>query len=699
MKYLKDIGGLLYLNFGHSNNLKLLSIAVAFLISTAGYSQEETSKECTDTCSEQCSGVCTDSLKIHQLNEVLIISPKKKLAYQRESKPLSSVDEYLEKSQQVTMIKRGAYAWEPTINNMASERLSVTIDGMRIFAACTDKMDPVTSYVDVSNLSKVTVASGQKGSEHGACIGGAIDLKLDKTGFREDYLKVSIEDGFESNNQQMIIGADVNFSEEKFFIDADVIYRKAENYTAGGGEEVLYSQFEKYNLSFNGGLLLDEERKLTTTFIFDEARDVGYPSLPMDVSLARAFIYSVGYEQLHLGAFTNWESKLYGNSITHIMDDSQRPDVPIRMDMPGWSDTYGIYSQARLKQEKHNLLFKVDGFYNRSLAEMTMYPNDSNQSAMFMLTWPDVRTLNTGVYVEDNIAFEKAELKLATRITYQNNLVADEFGLNSLKIFYPDMDAAQNRFLSSVSAQYSKKVNAFDMSIGISYASRAPSVSEGFGFYLFNSSDNHDYIGNPELKNEQAIEFNGAVTFKNEKLKIGLSGNVFRMPNYIIGEVETGLSTMTIGADGVKIYKNLDNATITNVMFNSEYKLTKELKVTSGVSYHRGVDSDARNLPFISPIAYGSTLAYQKNSFYGAVEMQGASKQINFNPTFGENQSKAYTIFSLSLGKTFYISKNQLYTKAGVQNIFDKYYSTYADWNNIPRMGRNFHITLSYKIG
>ena len=31
----------------------------------------------------------------------------------------------------------------------------------------------------------------------------------------------------------------------------------------------------------------------------------------------------------------NWETKLYFNTITHTMDDTKRPDVPIHMDMLG----------------------------------------------------------------------------------------------------------------------------------------------------------------------------------------------------------------------------------------------------------------------------------------------------------------------------------------------------------------------------
>ena len=92
-----------------------------------------------------------DSLKTHEIKEVLVVGTKAAL-HEKQGKTLATLDEFLQKSTKVDLIKRGAYAWEPIINGMATERTVVTIDGMRIFGACTDKMDPVTSYVEVSNL-------------------------------------------------------------------------------------------------------------------------------------------------------------------------------------------------------------------------------------------------------------------------------------------------------------------------------------------------------------------------------------------------------------------------------------------------------------------------------------------------------------------------------------------------------------------
>ena len=89
---------------------------------------------------------------------------------------------------------------------------------------------------------------------------------------------------------------------------------------------------------------------------------------------------------------------------------------------------------------------------------------------------------------------------------------------------------------------------------------------------------------------------------------------------------------------------------------------------------------------------------FKKGSFSGNIAMNGAAEQVNFNPSYGEDRTKGYTIFSVSLGKTLSISDNSLYLKTGVENIFDTNYSTYADWKNIPRMGRNIFLTCSYTI-
>ena len=640
-----------------------------------------------------------DTLRLIDLKEVIVISTAQQFNHQKQSKPLSSLDEFLESSRSVNMIKRGAYAWEPTMNDMASERLAVTIDGMQIFGACTDKMDPVVSYVDVSNLSEAEIGSGQQGAAYGNIIGGAINLKLDKGNFKPTGCYGSLESAFESNNKLRVFGGEMNYSEEKFYLNTDAIYRKAENYKAGGNKEIAFSQFEKYNFSINSGIRISADQAVSATFIYDEARDIGYPALTMDVSLARAIIGSLSFNQDTLfGSFDNWESKVYYNTIKHVMDDTKRPDVPMHMDMPGWSETVGFYSQANYKRNKSKFLFKWDGYFNKSLAEMTMYPENRNEPLMFMLTWPDVHTQDLGIYGEGDFGLPSSSLKLSSRLAIHSNTVYNEFGLKGLQIFYPGMERTNTRFLKSFSGQYHKMFHSWHFNGGLSYGERAPSVSEGYGNYLFNSFDNYDYIGNPNLKTEGSAEGNLSVSYGKPIFEISAQANYFRVFNYIIATIEPSIHPMAIGADGVKIYGNLKYAQLFNTSLSGKYSISNALKISARVSYHRGVDNEDENLPLISPLAYQGGLDFFRNQYSASLSVNGAGEQVHFNPKYGENKTAAYATLSASFGKRFFVDSNDLYLKAGIENILDTYYSSYTDWKNIPRMGRNIYVTISYSI-
>ncbi len=627
-----------------------------------------------------------------------IVIAQRKLSNYRQEKTLSSIDAYLEKANKVTMIKRGNYAWEPALNNMVSDRLNVTIDGMQIFGACTDKMDPITSYVDVSNLEQVSINSGQEGTENGHCVGGGIDLQIASSKFYNSGLKTSIDLGYETNSNYKITGLDVEYSSNKFYLATDAIFRKSDNYKAGNNKEILHSQFQKYNFSIQGGYNLDNNHLLETNIIYDKATNVGYPALPMDVSLAEALITSVTHRYRNdVTKIKSLESKLYFNTITHIMDDSNRPDVPIRMDMPGWSDTFGFYSKATLKEKKHNLFVNFNGFYNRSLAEMTMYPNDPNQPDMFMYTWPDIRTLYTGLYMSDNIILNpKESISTTLRLGYHQNKIAKQVGVESLQIFHPDISDSKNRFLLSFSGAYTIKKDRFDAALGIGYGERAPSVSEGYGFFLFNSFDNYDYIGNPNLKNEKAFEFNTKINFKCHALKLGITSSFFHISNYIIGEIDDAISPMTIGANGVRLYEALNHASIFDVFLNTSYNLSKKISFNSSIGYNHGVGSNNKNLPLIKPFSYLTEINYTTQKFNVALQLKGNGNQSKYSGFYGEDKTPAYAILNLNLGNILYLKNNKLVFKYGIENILDANYSTYADWNNISRQGRNVYLNASY---
>lgn len=675
--------------------MRNLLFFIAFLVISISLNAQEQEQ---DSLFQQ----AVDSLTTQELAEVVLISNSSE-NFLEEIKALGSLDSYLKKSNAINMVKRGSYAWEPLLNGMETERSVITVDGMRIYAACTDKMDPITSYVENSNFSRAKVSEGPSGAEHGGTIAGSIDLKRRKSGFTpyNDFTGNTFA-GFESNNKQQIYGTALSYTSKKFFADADFTFRDASNYKAGhqsgAQSEVDFSQYRKYNLSFIGGYKINDNQEIEASAIYDHASDIGYPGLTMDVSLAKAFIGSVEYR--YRNPFTHidlWETKTYFNTVTHVMDDSHRKDVPIRMDMPGWSKTQGFYSRLNGSKKKHHFRATLSAHRNNSYAEMTMFPNDPNESDMFMLTWPDINTVYGGIDVEDHIQFNSRwDLKLSGGIALHHNKIRSEFGLNSLQTFYPDLKDSKTRVLKNLNAKMAHHHKKFTHKIGVGYGERAPSVSEGYGFYLLNTNDNYDYIGNPNLANEKSLNVNWSTKYEQSKFDVSAQANYFHIIDYIVGKPRPGIPPMNVLADGIKVYEQLKYAKMFNTGINANYYISNDWSLAADASYRYGQGDNGTRLPLIQPFSYGLNLRYQKETYFIEASVEGSTKNRN-SIEFGETKKHGFLIANLSASKTFELSLQELTVKIGAENIFDKYYSTFDDWFGIPRMGRNIFANVIYE--
>lgn len=637
-----------------------------------------------------------DTLDI-QLEEVVIIAAKKK-KIETDMKMAVSVDEFLASSDNISFIKRGAYAWEPLLNNMSTERSVITIDGMHIFGACTDKMDPVTSYVESNNLSEIDIQSGQSGSLHGATIAGSIDLKRKNTAFGlSKKWNGAYQTGVEFNNNQFFNLGNLSYSGEKLVAEGSISYRKAENYFDGNTNEVNHSQYNKFNTSLGLAYKVGDLSSLRVDAIFDKAQDVGFPALPMDLSLSRALITSVAYKKFfEKGIVKVWDAKLYYNAVEHYMDDTTRPENLVHMDMPGWSTTYGLVSKVNLKKENLASEVQLNAYDNLSIAEMRMYPQDRSERTMFAYSWPWVTTRYAGL--STNNAWDVSN---KSQITFGGTLGVNynfskyvEFNW----IFHPGAPQEKTRFLPSLNLGYNLNLGNYNFSIGGGYGHRAPSVSEGYGYYIYNSFDRYDYIGNPNLKNEISHEINASAGFKTNKASIQAKVNYFYIKNYIIGRILSLGSPMNYQSIGVKGYTSLDQATLFNFSLNAKYNILQNLHWKGTLTYAKGLDDNLNNLPFIRPLSYQTSLHFSYKKFSFLTSLNGDLKQNNYSPEYGEDETPSYQNWNLSADYTFYIKDKKTVFQVGAENIFNEYYSTYADWGNIPRMGRNVFTSLKINL-
>ena len=173
---------------------------------------------------------------------------------------------------------------------------------------------------------------------------------------------------------------------------------------------------------------------------------------------------------------------------------------------------------------------------------------------------------------------------------------------------------------------------------------------------------------------------------------------MFLFKDYIIGRLDDRLSAMTVGAEGVKVYRNLDHATISNLSLTADWQLTERLAWSGKVSYSLGRDDEDNPLPLISPVSWRTELEYSYRHLQTRVEVKGNADQTDYSAKYGESETPAWNIINLSAAYQFSIFNFQFSIRAGVENLFDKNYSSYSDWNNIPQKGRNIYLNLSVEL-
>jgi len=648
----------------------------------------------------QCDSVC--SAKCCNLKEVTVSGSPEDNAqfnYYKQNK-LPTTEEILARMPGVALIRRGDYGMEPALRVYSAGQINTTISGMKIFGACTDHMDPVSIYVEPNNLESIDVAKGAAGSKYGSTIGGSLNMDVKEapiTPLRSLYITAassysSVNNGYNGNISLMSTGPKVSFR-------IGAVYRKADDYREGGGATVLHSGYEKANFSASASVKLRSWEKLVFDYIGDFGWNIGFPALYMDTRLARANIASIAYTTAPARkVLKSVETKAYFNHIYHLMDNSQRTDVPMQMTMPGWSTTGGAYSDMKLAAGHNNQIeLRGDYYANYTKASMTMYPE--NAPNMFMLTLPDNLRQFVGAYAGDEWKAAPNHIfsfNVREEVTHANLLT--DAGRAQWGIFTDT--TTTTRFLPSGSVRYTWLAPGhFTVTLTGGYGSSAPSGNQLYGYYLYNTLDNYDYIGNPSLKTEKSIQADASVGYNHSIVGINLTGFYHHLYDYIIGNIIPGYTPIMYGSSGVKQYTNMAGAFITGADASAGINLKQGFQSMNTVTYSYGTLSDGSPVPMLSPLRGICSVRYTYKGWHIQAETDWATAKDRINTAVGEIISPAYALLNLRTGYKFILHNHVLNLNLSVENVLDEKYRTYSDWGTVLRPGRDFIVYVAYAFG
>lgn len=642
-----------------------------------------------------------DSVPFIQLNEVTVKGLIKNQDQQIKdfiiANKAATTEDILARFPEINMIRRGSYGTEPLIRTYNTSEVNLLIDGMRIHGACTDKMDPATIYVEPQNLQNIQVNT-KHGTQSGSCIGGTIDLKLvEPDSDTNQKLTGYVSSGYQTAAKTFYETGTLNFNKNRWSIRTNISYRKASDYKSGGGITIPYSSYEKINYGLSAKYLLNNQYSLKADILMDDGWNIGYPALPMDVGYAAARIVAISL--IKEKSNTKWNSieyKIYANSIYHLMDDTHRKNVAMHMDMPGHSKTFGSYVKTNLQlSSAQNILFRADISSTDLMASMTMYQN--NQSPMFMLTWPDNRSIQGGLSAtyKNNID-SITTISISSRIDQFINSLKTQAAKDQLSILQEPTETIA-KTLKNISVELSHYINPHLKGFAVvSYAERMPTASELYGFYLFNAFDNFDYIGSTLLKKENALKADLGFVYTKPKLQLSFSVFASKVNNYILGIYDPTYSTMTIGAQGVKLYRNIPFSEMAGLEAGVIYKLANNMQVISTLKYNYARDNHHNPLPLIAPFKNITSLKKQLNNWSIQFETETAAAQNRVSVDAKENTTNGFFIANARASYSGMLNKNAYQIDFGVENIFDNAYKEHLDWGNINRPGRNIYVQLSF---
>jgi iron complex outermembrane receptor protein len=631
-----------------------------------------------------------------------------------------SIEENLRNISGISFIDRGAFASEPTFRGLSASRLSMTLDGMKIQSACTDRMDPISSYIEPEMISSINYNSN---TCHSATACENLDFGLNSINF-VDKLSVNYSTDYYSNSNYWKNAISALYSNKKYFVTGSFSNRKSSDYYAGDSKLINLSSFEKSNLYLHSGMKISDNFDSKVTLIYDHTLFAEFPALIMDADDAKTFVFSWDNHFEKISDYmSNFNIKVYGNSVKHLMTDYKRSDLEInnRVIMPGMympmlgkTSTIGMIASTNLNLTDKPIWLSLQSNFTKAFADMNMEPLDSLTKSMYLMN------IGNSMQFSNSLALQQM-LNLSDNLYLHWNFVVgfDQFTLETidarktLKIYNPNAkdDDFQDKTSMPLSFRVSFK-NIFNsnniLDFSLAFKQRSANHIERFGYFLYNPSDNSIYIGNPKLNLENMYTSELSYFWQIEKLKLKSTVFLYYWDDYIAGRlIALSDSSNKLFPQAIKQYDGIGQAYSTGFEFNINWDLDP-LLINAKVNYLYSQASSVSNvlttntqqtyndaLPLQAPMNFDLDLIYNIDKIHLFANIHAEAEQNHYSTILSkESRTPAFVIANIGVNSTIF---EFLDAKLELTNIFDKYYYRHTSISYLASEGRSVRVGIRLK--
>ncbi|MCB4782783.1 MAG: TonB-dependent receptor [Sulfurovum sp.] len=608
-------------------------------------------------------------------------------------------------SPSISIVRRSGIANDIIVRGQKKDNINITIDGVKLYGACPNRMDPPISHVLTNNIDYIKINEGPYNVEDSGVL--SADVKIHTLKPKKEFhgdTNIGLGGwGYQKEAALLTGGTD----RVRFLISGSV--EASKQYEDGNGNDfaeqiqreidtrrvissVQYQNKYKNLSTYNKKTLMTKlfwdianNQELRLSHTQNRSDDVLYPSSKMDALYDNSDIYNIEYQAKGLGPYSKeLYFQLYRSSVEHPMSTKYRKMAIIKGEITHKLNTQvdGIKLKHTLEVGKHTItvganhtLRNWDGGYYKN--------GNPFPSGKFHSIW-DTNTKNIGLFVSDTINLNKLILDFGLR--YDDTLVTSE-NLYQQHNNYNEVNGYIN---GTYHIDDTLKVFA-----GLGKSSRVPDAKE---LYWYGSKGNE--IGTPTLNNVVNYEFDLAVEKQWDSSIMKLKAFYSKLNNFIAYN-DNSLNGMNLPYHA---YENTD-AVIYGFELSGTHVASETLYVDYGLAYQRGKKKNplfgqsGTNMPEISPLKFNATTHYDwDDTFSFETELIVSAPWNKYDEENGEQKLLSYSIINI---KAIKILTNFELT-IGIDNILDTTYAvsnTYKDMILLPTVAPNNTIMLMNEPG
>ncbi|MBU3014068.1 TonB-dependent receptor [Poseidonibacter lekithochrous] len=587
----------------------------------------------------------------------------------------------------ISIVRRSGIANDIILRGQKKDNINILIDNAKIYGACPNRMDPVTSHVLSNNIESVKVIEGPYDVENFGTLSGNVIVKTKQP---SKDLKAEVNLGAGSFGYKKA-SAMLSGGTDKFKLLVSTSIEKGDQYEDGDGNDFLEQQLEKGVMTGNqyskSDLEAYEKKTVLTKAIFNITDDqdiklsytanrsdnVLYPNTPMDADYDDSDIYTIGYTARDLGAFSK-ELTLdyYYSHVDHPMSTKLRNSGSEKyMTNHMKSSIWGSKLKNSLEVADSLVTIGLDTSVRNWRGKKYMTSSMTGMQMPSFASLDSTDTTNKAVFTSIEKSFGKLDLEMGARYDYTD---IDSINADKTDKKYTSLNA-------NIFAIYNADENTKYFA-GIGKSSRVPDARE---LYMGANNDLDD------TKNyEVDLGFDKTIGNFNIKSKVFYSV----LKDYIYN---TGT------------FENID-ANIYGLDISGFYYMNDKFSIDYGASYQRGEKDDSaidKDLAEIPPLKANIAFNYEeKNSRYTA-EIMAVDRWNTYDSSAKEQELAGYALVNLKYS-------NQLHKNFGltfgVDNVFDKTYASTNTYQDVTYVetggdrvllndpGRYFYANLKYSF-